>query len=131
MPAVVTESTVEDGLRVLVVSDDPQVREAARYGFPAGVQVDFADDAREAARVLGDRPPSVVVADLQTGRAGGYALARDMSESGGFGGVPVLILLQRSQDAWLAQMAGASLHRTKPLRPGTLVRDVLALARRS
>jgi DNA-binding response OmpR family regulator len=108
------------------VTDDPLVREAARFGFPSGVEVTFAHDARAVGSAEGDAGPSVVVVDMQTGNAGGYALAKDIAESSS--GVPVLILLQRDQDRWLAHSAGAAAHCTKPLRPGVLVRQVLALA---
>jgi two-component system phosphate regulon response regulator PhoB len=126
----VDSSTGEAGtLSVLVVSDDPLVREDARYGFPAGVDVSFALDARDAADALRESTPSVVVVDMQTGNAGGYALARYMAESEALSRVPTLILLQRSQDAWLAARSGATACRTKPLQPGQLAREVLALER--
>lgn len=118
-------SQSSDVLRVLVVSDDPFVREAARFGFPEGVEVSFAQDARDVRAVPGSEP-SVVVVDMRTGNAGGYALAKDLAESSPR--VPVLIVLERNQDRWLAQTAGAASHCTKPLRPGELVRRVMALA---
>jgi DNA-binding response OmpR family regulator len=111
---------------VLVVSDDPLVREESRYGFPAGVRVSFALDARDALASLERGVPSVVVVDLQTGNAGGYALAREMSQSARLAHLPILMLLQRDQDAWLAKRAGATAFCTKPLG-GRLVRAVLAL----
>jgi DNA-binding response OmpR family regulator len=114
-------------MHVLVVTDDPLVREEARYGFPAGVTVSFAVDARDAERALESERPTVVVVDMQTGNAGGFALAKQMSESSALADVPVLILLQRPQDAWLAKAAGAAAHRTKPLAPGGLSRALLAL----
>ena len=62
-------------LHVVVVSDDPHIRDEARYGFPKDWTLTFADDAREVWPALrGDRP-TVVVADMQTGNAGGYAMA--------------------------------------------------------
>ncbi|MFN2489811.1 MAG: response regulator [Actinomycetota bacterium] len=112
---------------VLVVSDDPLVRDDARYGFPVGIAVSFAVDSRDAARLLEEERPSVVVVDMQTGNAGGYSLARHMAESAQLDSVPILILLERDQDRWLARKAGASAYRTKPLRPGELARQTLAL----
>ena len=118
----------DNRLYVLVVSDDPHVREEARYGFSKGSKVSFANDAREAWPLLRGERPSVVVVDMQTGNAGGYALARSLSESSHLAGVPVLILLERSQDDWLARTAGASMFRVKPLRPGELVTTTQELA---
>jgi CheY-like chemotaxis protein len=119
---------VTEPVRVLVVSDDPLVREGARFGFLSDVSVTFAVDAREAWRVLEHEAPSVVVVDMQTGNAGGFALARDMSESGRLAEVPTLILLERPQDAWLARAAGARAYRVKPLSSGELPRAVMGLA---
>ncbi len=115
-------------LHVVVVSDDPHIRDEARYGFPKDWTLSFADDAREVWPALrGDRP-SVVVVDMQTGNAGGYAMARSMSESTSLREVPVLILLERPQDAWLARTAGASTYRVKPLQPGELAATTRRLA---
>jgi uncharacterized protein YecT (DUF1311 family) len=66
---------------------------------------------------------------MQTGNAGGYALARHMSESEALARIPTLILLQRTQDAWLATRSGATASCTKPLAPGQLAREAVALAR--
>jgi CheY-like chemotaxis protein len=113
--------------RILVVSDDPLVREQARFGFPAGVAVSFADDARDAIRSLRDEQPAAVVVDMQTGSAGAVALLRDMAQTPRLARIPTLVLLQRDQDAWLAQTAGATAYRTKPLGPGRLAGAVLPL----
>ena len=115
----------------MVVSEDPRVREEARYGLPSGWTASFADDSRDAWMSLELERPSLVVVDLQTGNAGGYALARDMAESAKLAVVPILILLERRQDAWLARRSGASAFLVKPLRPGELARAVDALSARN
>jgi CheY-like chemotaxis protein len=118
----------ERALQLLVVSDDPLVREQARFGFPKGVAVSFATDSREAMDALQGDEPSVVVVDMQTGSAGGYGLTTDMAADPRLARVPVVILLEREQDAWLAKKAGATSFHTKPPAPGELVRAVLAAA---
>lgn len=117
-------------VRVLLVSDDPLLRDQARWAFPADVSVSFAVDSRDAWRQLQHSPPSVVVVDLQTGNAGGYGLTRDMAEDEALASVPVVILLEREQDGWLARGSGATSYHTKPLATGDLVREVLAAAGR-
>jgi CheY-like chemotaxis protein len=112
---------------VLVVSDDPIVREQARFGFPAGVRVSFANDSRDAWTSLRAERPTLVVVDMQTGNAGGYGLSRDMAQTERLRAVPVLILLERAVDAWLAHEAGASAYLTKPLGPAELPRAVTSL----
>jgi CheY-like chemotaxis protein len=126
-PVMVSESNQRD-VHVLVVSDDVLVREQARWAFPTGVTVSFAVDSRDAWQQLQERAPSVVVVDMQTGNAGGYGLTRDMSEDERLARVPVVILLEREQDEWLARSSGATAYRTKPLAPGDLVREVLTAA---
>jgi CheY-like chemotaxis protein len=113
---------------VLVVSDDPAVREQARFGFPSGATVRYARDAREAWRLAANSAPTVVVVDMQTGRAGGFGLARDLAEDERLAGIPVVILLERPQDGWLAAKAGATSWHTKPLHGAALVQAVLAAA---
>jgi DNA-binding response OmpR family regulator len=112
---------------LLVVSDDPSVREEMIYGAPSGVEVLSAGDAREAWRVMLDTTPSAVVVDLQTGSAGGFALVRDMSSDPRLERIPVMMLLEREQDAWLARQAGATDFRVKPLETERLVSACLAL----
>jgi DNA-binding response OmpR family regulator len=117
-----------EGLHVLVVSDDPLVREEARFGFPSGVTVSFAVDARGAEGSLSTHLPTVVVVDMQTGSAGGYALAKYMRETPSLSEVPILMLLERPQDDWVARQGGATANAVKPLGSGRLVTRVLHLA---
>jgi DNA-binding response OmpR family regulator len=114
-------------MSVLVVSQDEAVIEDARYGLPPGFELRTARDARDAQTVLKDFTPSVVIVDQMTGNAGGYALARDMRATNALKEVPILILLERDQDAWLAKQAGANLFRTKPISSEILVADTLSL----
>jgi CheY-like chemotaxis protein len=115
-------------LSVLAVSDDPQVRDEARFGFPAGVNVSLAVESRDAWDHMKDDEPDVVVVDIQTGSAGGFNLAQDMAASERLRDVPVLVLIERPQDAWLARKAGARAVLTKPIEVSELVREVLAVA---
>ena len=114
-------------VRVLVVSRDQAVLDDARFGFPSHVELTVASDAREARTVLEDLSPAVVVVDMRTGSAGGFAVARDMSQMASQRDIPVLILLERDQDAWLAGEAGAALYRTKPITAESLAADTLSL----
>ena len=115
--------------RVLFVSRDERVIDEAEHAFGPDVEVLFAADARDAEARLSDDVPAAVVVDLATGKAGGYALARDMSQFESLKNVPVLILLERQQDQWLAKEAGATLVRTKPLDAARLAADVRGLFR--
>jgi DNA-binding response OmpR family regulator len=118
---------LSESIRVLVVTDQDTVRNALRYGFPDDFEVAFVIDSREALRSLPEIAPSVVVVDLQTGSAGGYGLARDMSEDARWAHVPIVMLLEREQDMWLAHQAGARVAVTKPVAAGRLINDIRAL----
>lgn len=112
---------------IFVVSDDPRVRDVAGFGFGSSVEVTFATDAREALEIMREGIPAVVVVDMHAGSAGGFALAKDMKADPRLRRVPVLMLLQRDQDAWLAREAGAELHKTKPIDTTELVEAALSL----
>ena len=75
------------------------------------------------ARAWRDRP-DVVVADEIASRAGAFALAKDLT-----GAEPpfegrIVILLDRSQDRWLARWSGADAWFTKPVNPFELADTV-------
>ena len=120
-------STRESSALVLVVSTDPGVIEGIRLGLPPSVEVLQVDDARDAWVSFADRRPDVAVVDIHTGSAGGFALARDMASDPRLATVPIVMLLQRSQDAWLASQAGAAAQRVKPVAATQLIEDVLRL----
>ena len=112
---------------VLVVSDDERVRDEARFGFVPALEVELARDARDALSQMETGVPAVVVIDIHTGSAGGFALCKDMDQDSRLQDVPVLMLLERDQDVWLAKQAGAELIRTKPIDTTDLVADALSL----
>jgi DNA-binding response OmpR family regulator len=114
----------DTNLSILVVTDSPHVRAELEFGVPADMEASFARDSREAMKAMADKTPSAVVVDLQTGSAGGYGLARDMEADERLARVPIAILLERDQDAWLAHQAGARLFRTKPVEAVRLFSDL-------
>ena len=113
---------------VLVVSDRPPLSPEIAYAFPDEVTVLFAVDASEAMRQMSEITPSVVVTDIRTGNAGGYGLSLEMSANERLRAVPRLILLERRQDSWLAQQAGATRYRVMPMADDELVEEALSLA---
>ena len=109
---------------LLVVSDDPEVADELRFGLPGGIEVASATDAREAIHKLASLTPRAVVVDLQTGSAGGFALARDMSQIARLASIPVIVLLEREADSWLANQAGATVALKKPVDGSVLLAAV-------
>lgn len=114
-------------MNILVVSRDSSVLDDASFGFPSHVTVETARDALHAELVLKEFQPDVVVVDLMTGNAGGYALAQLMGQLRAQQDVPILMLLEREQDAWLAKQSGATRYRTKPIAAETLASVALSL----
>ncbi|HVM34745.1 MAG TPA: response regulator [Actinomycetota bacterium] len=117
----------ERALRLLLVTDNDSVGHQMRYGFPANVEVDFAREARDAWQRLEEYVPAAVIVDLQTGSAGGFALATDMRGANRLARVPVVMLIDRYQDDWLARQAGARAVLVKPIDAGELLTTITRL----
>jgi DNA-binding response OmpR family regulator len=109
---------------LVVVTDEARLRSDIADGLPEGFSLHVAEDAREATRLMRSITPAIVVVDIRTGNAGGVALARDMSQEARLANVPILMLLERPQDEWLARTAGARRIRTRPVSLEGLARDI-------
>lgn len=125
-PDNVPETAAPALARAVIVSDDPNIREL-ESGFPAHVEVLMAWDAGDALALIRGTSPSLVIVDMRSGNAGGFSLTREMRQFPELDEIPVLILLEREQDGWLAEQAGATAHRVKPLETDDLVADALAV----
>jgi DNA-binding response OmpR family regulator len=104
--------------RVLVVTDEPWIRNEvhAALADPGFVLVDHADPASVPETVRSEAI-DLVLADLQVGNMGGMAVTRALrgdTEINGGDVTPVVLLLDRSADAFLARRAGATGWITKP-----------------
>lgn len=111
---------------VLLVADDDELLDE-RFGFPQDVDVRTATDAREAWELMRSERPVAAIVDLRTGSAGGYSLSRDMAADARLAHVPIVMVIERTQDRWLAKQAGAKAVLTRPLAPGALVATTLSL----
>lgn len=110
-----------------MVTDDAHLRDEVTGALPADFAVHLVADSREASDLMRSLTPALVVAEIRTGSAGSVGLARDMAQDARLATVPVLMLLERPQDEWLARGAGARLVRTRPISIDQLVHDVRAL----
>lgn len=117
----------EPSRSLVVVSRDERISEGARLGFPGDIQIVPASDAREALALLRTFVPAAIVIDIHTGSAGGVGLARDLRDLPHLREVPILMLIEREPDRWLAGQAGADAIRVKPLGTSELVDAVSAL----
>ena len=111
--------------RVLVVSEDDELRDEMTFGFPEGVDISFARDSIEAAQIMQTQVPDLVVMNIRTGRSGGFSLALEMNQRVATQGIPLLLLLERAQDEWLAKQAGVKDTMVPPFSSAEIVDRVL------
>jgi len=124
-----------DGLRVLVVDDDPDaVNLASAILTDAGAEVRTCLSAPEALAVLQQWRPHVLVSDIEMPGEDGYSLIRKVraldSEHGGKTPAVALTAYGRIQDRMLSLTAGYSMHVPKPVDPGELTTIIASVAAR-
>lgn len=126
-------------MRILLVSPDPASRDLMRVAVGSierrlGERLEFLDakDGEQGARIGLREQPDAVVADEIASRAGAFALARDLRGAPEPYRGPIVIVLERRHDDWLARWSGADAWFVKPMDPfalaDTLV-DLISAAR--
>jgi CheY-like chemotaxis protein len=117
--------------RILVASDAPSVRrEIASVTSGPGVEIVEAISGPEVVRMVLDDPPDLVIVDLQMGNMGGMAVCLELRLDESYldiPHVPVLMLLDRRPDVFLARRSGAEGWLVKPLDPLRVRRATRAL----
>ncbi|XYH98514.1 PAS domain S-box protein [Sorangium sp. So ce1128] len=124
-----------DGLRVLVVDDEPDARELISAVLSErGAEVRVASSAREGYGALAAARPHVIVSDIGMADEDGYAFIRSVRAKGrdGGGATPALALTAYTSGTSqrLALEAGYDEHLAKPVDPEDLVRVVRQLGHR-
>ena len=105
--------------RVLIVSDDPHNRDRVHsvLSFDGNELIDH-DDPRSAADRAAEESVDVAVVNLRVGSMGGMAITRDFRARQAR--VPVVLLLDRQADTFLAGRSGADAWVTKPFTASAL-----------
>jgi DNA-binding response OmpR family regulator len=114
---------------ILVVEDDPAVREAVSTALTRkGYTVVTADDGADAIRLVMDQPPDLAVVDMMLPGASGFQVALAVKDATD-GRVPVVMVSANSSDAHqdYAFASGADRFLAKPFALGKLIETVLAL----
>jgi DNA-binding response OmpR family regulator len=117
--------------RVLVVDDDPTVREVVvSYLRAAQLEVDEAADGESVAGLMRDRPADLVVLDLMLPGIDGLEVCRRLRQ---VSDVPVIMLtaLGSETDRVVGLEQGADDYVTKPFSPRELVLRVESVLRRA
>lgn len=126
-------ATLKDVATVLVTSDLPPLRrELENMLAGPDLMVEEASSGPEAIARVRRGEIDLVVVDLQVGAMGGMAIAmelRNLESYGDADSVPVLMLLDRRADVFLARRAGADGFVVKPLDPQRVRAAVRALLR--
>lgn len=121
-------------MRILLVSPDPNSRDLMRVAVGSlerrlAEPLSFLDavDGKEGATIGLRERPDAVVADEIASRAGAFSLAKDLRGSPDPYLGPVVILLERRQDEWLARWSGADAWFVKPVDPFELADRLVEL----
>jgi len=117
---------------VLVVSDSQAVRDEVKAAIGGG-DTDVSELTHGAAVLAAVRKkaPDLAILDLQIGKMGGMATCMELRLEEGAGRlphVPVLMLLDRRADVFLAKRSAAQGWVVKPLDPLRLARAVRQVA---
>ena len=121
-------------MRILLVSPDPASRDLMRVALGSierrlGERLEFlvAKDGEQGARIGLRELPDAVVADEIASRAGAFSLARDLRGAPDPYRGPIVIVLERRQDDWLARWSGADAWFVKPVDPFALADTLVEL----
>ena len=122
-----------NGLRVLVVDDEPDTLELLRRVLgDSQAQVAAAPSVEAALATLGAFNPHVLISDVSMPGRDGYELIRVVRSTTGPEDLPAAALTaySRPEDAARAREAGFQMHLSKPVEPYELVKVVARLAGR-
>ncbi|HKS28448.1 MAG TPA: PAS domain S-box protein [Pyrinomonadaceae bacterium] len=125
-----------DGLRVLVVDDEPDTRELLKTGLTqCGAEVSTAKSAMEALEAIEAATPDLLISDIGMPDMDGYELMKMIRELGADKGgrVPAIALTAyaRTEDRLQALRAGYQMHVPKPVELAELVAVASSLVQRS
>jgi CheY-like chemotaxis protein len=122
-----------NGLRVLVVEDEPDTREfLERFLKSYGAEVVGASSADEALDVLRTSHADIMVSDIGLPQKDGYDLMQQVrrlkAQAGGAIPAIALTAYARSEDRTRAFRAGYQAHMAKPVEPAELVATIVSIA---
>ena len=119
---------------VLVVEDDPDIRELLKFTLErAGLKVVAAESGEDALTVLDGPQPNVAIIDWMLPGINGVELTRRLREDPLTSAMPLIMLTARGEEADKLKSfdSGIDDYLTKPFSPKELVARVKALIRRS
>jgi DNA-binding response OmpR family regulator len=119
--------------RVVIVEDDEDIAESIRYNLEReSFKVRVATAGETALNLILERPPDLILLDLNLPHMSGFEMCRRLRAESTTGNVPILILTARTDesDKVLGLNLGADDYITKPFSMRELVARVNAVLRR-
>ncbi len=131
MVASIEETRIRN---IVIVEDDEDIGDSIRYNLEReGFRVRIATTGEAALNVILDRPPNLILLDLNLPHMSGFEMCRRLRAESTTARVPILILTARTDesDKVLGLNLGADDYITKPFSMRELVARVNAVLRRS
>ena len=119
---------------IVIVEDDEDIAESIRYNLEReGFRVRVAATGEDALNLILDRPPNLILLDLNLPHMSGFEMCRRLRAEAPTARVPILILTARTDesDKVLGLNIGADDYITKPFGMRELVARVNAVLRRA
>ncbi|MDT3737563.1 MAG: response regulator [Denitratisoma sp.] len=120
--------------RILVVDDDPELRELLRgYLGGNGFEVDVAADGAAMRSRIAAAAPDLVILDLMLPGEDGLALCRALRAASATSALPILMLTARGEDTdrIVGLEMGADDYLPKPFNPRELLARIRSILRRA
>jgi len=129
---------MESTARILVVDDDPDIREAVKTVLEVqGYQVLAARDGQEGLDAVKRHQPDLLVLDLLMPRKDGFAVVRELRENPKYAKLPIMILTAVREDASRRRYeleTGLAMdvqdYAEKPIKPAELLHRVEKLLKK-
>jgi two-component system, OmpR family, alkaline phosphatase synthesis response regulator PhoP len=124
-----------DGIKVLIVDDDPVMHLLHRHHFErAGYQVIPVSNGRDAIAVAQRELPDIIVMDVMMPDMDGLTAVRELKKSQASKAIPIIVVsahplydISRHE----SEHVGAALFMSKPFSPAQLLEQVRRLVQRS
>ena len=119
---------------IVIVEDDEDIADSIRYNLEReGFRVRVAATGEDAINLILDRPPNLILLDLNLPHMSGFEMCRRLRAESTTARVPILMLTARTDEAdkVLGLNLGADDYITKPFSMRELVARVRAVLRRA
>jgi two-component system, OmpR family, phosphate regulon response regulator PhoB len=120
--------------RILIVEDEPQIREMIRYILePQGYAISEADNAQDARKLLARNPYDLILMDWMLPGRSGLDFTREIKQNNQKTCPPIIMLTARADESDKVEGldSGADDYITKPFSPRELAARIKAVMRRS